>query len=248
MTFKEDEADMELLELHLLHGFLGTSKDWSYLDAIQNPKISLIKHEFTQDIKDFKDFAKDFNARVKAKTEPKKNSALLGYSLGGRLAMHVLIDSPHLYKGALFISSHFGLESEKEKIKRLRDDERLSKAFLHQDWRELMAMWNSKDVFHSKIGVCPKREEKDYKRKILSEILYTWSLGRQDYLLPKLAKLQKPLFFLTGEDDKKFTELYAQKSLPPKLKHLTVENSGHRIPFESKDFSLIIENLVKVFL
>ena len=56
MTFKEDEADLELLELHLLHGFLGTSKYWSYLDAIQNPKISLIKHEFTQDIKDFKDF------------------------------------------------------------------------------------------------------------------------------------------------------------------------------------------------
>ena len=238
---------MDTIELHLLHGFLGLPKDWDCLNEIQSPSISLIKHKIYENVKDFHGFSKDFNKRLKASSHKKSQHILIGYSLGGRLAMHALLNAPELYTGAVFISSHFGLSNEDDKKKRLNQDTKLSAAFLTRPWGELMALWNAQAVF-AKDKKTLERFEKDYKRETLSEILKTWSLAKQDSLFSKLAKINKPLFFLTGANDKKFTKLYKMQRFNPHMTHFIVDNTGHRIPFESKEFPSIINNLLKNFI
>jgi len=47
---------------------------------------------------------------------------LVGYSMGGRLALHSLIAQPKLWKGATIISAHPGLSTEEERVARRRKD------------------------------------------------------------------------------------------------------------------------------
>src|SRR5690606_6539540 len=92
---------------------------------------------------------------------------LVGYSLGGRIALHALRDSPDLWQAAVIISAHPGLVLEEDRVVRKKADQEWAKRFMHEDWDLLMKSWNSQPVF--KNGSQPLlRHERDFDRKKLA--------------------------------------------------------------------------------
>lgn len=223
-----------LCNLYALHGFLGLSTDWDAFDMINHPvKIS---HEEL----DFWKWGHHFASTIKK--EGRKN-ILLGYSLGGRLAMHALLSAPTLWDAAIFVSAHPGLASEEERAARLKADIRWSERFLVDPWDILMRDWNANPVFGSHQFPFP-REEKDFDRTKLSKQLLNWSLGNQDSLLPQLEKLSIPLLIVAGEQDKKFCAIADDFKVFSKV--AIIPDAAHRVPWDQPDkFINQIKNFIK---
>lgn len=214
--------------IHALHGFLGRPKDWEILDG----QLPYISHDlFGGKIGDFDEWAKEFNRKISASDHP----ILMGYSLGGRLALHALIQDPSLWSAAVIISAHPGLTSAEEKKQRLQQDQEWANRFLEDAWEQLMEDWNAQAVFQSPL----KRNEKDYCRETLSQAMLQWSLGRQRDLRPELAKLNIPIVWVVGEKDTKFRTLASSVTLShPKSRISIIPKAGHRVPWEQPEACL----------
>ena len=216
-----------------LHGFLGKSEDWNCFGAITQP-LSL-KNEHLP----FWAWAAEFN---KAIPEKQSKNILLGYSLGGRLAMHLLLESPHLWAGAILISAHPGLRSQAEKEKRMENDLHWADRFLKDPWDDLLRDWNQNPIFN-KAPFPSQRIESEFNRRTLSLQLKNWSLGRQENLLPQLQQLPFPLLILAGEKDEKFASLSSEFTSFADVK--IIEGASHRLPWEA---SIQFESILQKFI
>lgn len=212
-----------------LHGFLGSPKDW---DNFKDIPIRLKYHYFDPhlDILSFDDFVNKFNHDSKTAHE-----VLMGYSMGGRLALHALIDSPKKWKAAILISTHPGLASILEREERLKSDHLLLKSFLEGDFETNMNKWNKNPLFNQS-DLIFKRKEKEISENTLRQYLSEWSLGKQEDLRKEIAKLNLPILWVVGQNDQKYLHLSSELNfLHPKSRVWIAKNSWHRVPWEIQE-------------
>lgn len=207
-----------------LHGFLGLPSDFT------NIHPSLTANDlWASPAVPFSEWATAFNERHQA------HPILMGYSLGGRLALHALLDNPAQWQAAIFVSTHPGLQTQEERTQRLLNDLRWKEKFLHQDWQALMDEWNGQAVFKNHSH--PLREERHYTRSRLADALDTWSLGRQAHHAETLAALSIPILWVVGEEDVKFVQLAkGLRFAHPQSKIVIVPKAGHRILWQRTEF------------
>src|SRR5262245_2595776 len=110
-----------MILLYALHGFLGSHEDWSFLSPSHQHliPIDLILSPFMPVEQDLNHVSHMFNAHI---SQSHPQNILLGYSLGARIAMHALIQAPHLWRAAILVSGHPGLDSEKEREAKWLED------------------------------------------------------------------------------------------------------------------------------
>ncbi len=130
------------MTLFALHGFLGLPSDWDFLRQVHAIDVLSLNPPSEGLVA----WAKAFNKFVNRREGPR---LLLGYSMGARLAMHALIDSPELWSGAIFVSGHPGLKSS-EKQQRLDRDNYRADRFLQDPWDILMRDWEAQPLFSRK--------------------------------------------------------------------------------------------------
>jgi 2-succinyl-6-hydroxy-2,4-cyclohexadiene-1-carboxylate synthase len=209
-----------------LHGFLGRPSDWETFPFCQPFAI--------QSAPNFEAWATDFNAWVKKNSSPPRT--LLAYSMGGRLGLHALLQQPALWSRAILISTHPGLTCLKEKKQRLYEDDLWADRFLHLPWSNLMETWEAQAVFRTSPHQI-NREENNYQRAELARQLRSFSLGHQNDLRPQIQKLSLPIYWITGEEDTKFTALAREiASSHPFSSHIAVPSATHRVLWEKPDF------------
>lgn len=204
--------------IYALHGFLGKPSDWQ--KSLPNAAAVDL---FRGPVKNFEEWAKQFNASVLSE------SFIVGYSLGGRLALHALIQNPKVWKGAVIISANPGLANESDRQQRIIHDRKWAKRFLNDPWEKLMDDWNNQTVFSSDKRI--ERKESDFDRAILSAVMEEWSLGKQRYLPPLISALPVPILWITGERDPKAARGLAFAH--PKSRELTIPLAGHRVPWDN---------------
>ncbi|NGX42603.1 MAG: 2-succinyl-6-hydroxy-2,4-cyclohexadiene-1-carboxylate synthase [Chlamydiae bacterium] len=212
---------------HVLHGFLGVPDDWAFLEKWN--RIDLFDEKSFLPRKGLLPWARAFNSSV---ADSDQKNIIMGYSLGGRLALHALVDRPGLWDAAVIISAHPGLKNQEEKEERLRSDEKWANRFLTESWGSLMEEWNAQSVFSGK-SLLPLRDEKNYSRTTLAEVLTGWSLGRQEDLRSKIEKLSIPVLWVVGEWDRKFVSIAKElKFSHPNSKVWIASEAGHRVPWQ----------------
>jgi len=232
----------------MLSGFLGLESDWQPLkqqllefQEFQHDDWSAREHTRGA-IKPFWDWAREFcghitQQKLSSRQIPEKR-VLLGYSLGGRLALHALLTQPELWSAAVILSSHPGLGNEDHRRQRLENDEVWAQRFAQEPWPEVMSKWNQQEVFRGSSaerasGDSLQRFERHYDRSTLSEILRVWSLGRQENLRPMMASLRVPTLWLWGEEDVRFDPLMRELRLElidsPAHEFQGIPNAGHRL-------------------
>jgi 2-succinyl-6-hydroxy-2,4-cyclohexadiene-1-carboxylate synthase len=220
--------------MYALHGFLGLPSDWDQLALhlhipLQAIDVSALSHPS----KGLFYWARAFNDWV-AK-QPVQRPLLLGYSQGGRLAMHALVDRPELWAGAIIISAHTGLQLPEEKRARLQSDRRWGQRFLYDPWERVVNDWNLQSIFQ---GHTPpfSRQEHNHAKDLLASALEGWSLAAQDDLQEALSKLRIPLLWMAGERDLKSVEIAQQMAVRhPYSSYWMAPLAGHRVPWERPD-------------
>jgi 2-succinyl-6-hydroxy-2,4-cyclohexadiene-1-carboxylate synthase len=221
-----------------LHGAVGAAADWSPFRAAWEKA----GHELRAvDLWRFLDCcprsleatATALNAEATGKSQ---KNLLVGYSMGGRIALHAALAANSPWDALVVISAHPGLESEAEKAERRKKDAAWSVKCLHGDWEPFLEEWQSQSVIQSSAAASASlcdRTPLRLRRKEIARSFLDWSLGAQDNLWPLIPRIKVPVLWLTGEHDEKFTALAARAcTLLPQAQHRVIAGSGHRLPWE----------------
>jgi len=165
-----------------------------------------------------------------------KKSLILGYSLGGRLALHACLSRPDLWRGAIIVGADPGLESEEEKKLQLDIDLKWAERLKREPLEKLAEEWDAQPVFCGFENAAPRNfDELDAAK--LGKKFEVFSKGLQENLAPKLAELQKPpILFLSGEMDQKYQGIGEKLSKSTSVvKAQIVADAGHRVPWENPE-------------
>lgn len=229
-----------VVKLHALHGFLGRPQDWEFL----GPNVTA--HDVLKVGQPSKNFdmwqwAEKFNHLCRG--EPNVPRILMGYSLGGRLALHALLQNASLWHGAVIISSSPSMLTDRSQ--RLLQDQQWAERFETESWKSVIDAWNQRDVFCHATPPFERREE-DFSRQSLANILRYWSLAHQEDLVEALSQLKIPILWVAGENDSR----YAAQANALQLQHVDsrkwiAPKSGHRVPWECQNqFCLQLERFI----
>lgn len=215
-----------------LHGIFGLPSDWEPVFANLDVNYQTPNLYTDLPIKPFKPWATHFNetTSILPKTSP---NILVGYSLGGRLALHALLDNPQQWDAAVIISSSAGLGNPDERQRRQIDDDMWAERIRTLPWDVLMQQWNARDIFKDE-GKVPDRKESEYDRQKLADALKIWSLGSQEDLQNMISYLRMPILWVVGAKDVTYLERSKKLQLwHPESKVITIEEAGHRVPMQN---------------
>ncbi len=232
------------LPLVFLHGFLGNHQDWQpVFDKLAQQHtciaLDLPGHGASSHIKAPLDngFAATSRLIGQTLTELGVNAyILIGYSLGGRIALYHARRQPQGIKALVLESSHTGLSSEPEKQQRLLADQNWAKRWSSQAITETLALWYQQGVFDSLTPI--QKQSLVNKRKVnqgeaLAHMLLATSLGKQDNLAPFLGHTELPVYYFCSRQDRKFFQLASHLSKAhPNLQIRPFSEAGHNIHLE----------------
>lgn len=218
-----------------LHGFLGSPKDWKeILPVCTAPQLHAI---------DVFDSLDKWATRFLDENPFQGNKEwLVGYSLGGRAALHLLEKAPERWKGAVIISANLGLAAADEKLLRLMQDKLWTEKFLKAPWNEVLADWNSQPVFQGSLPL----ELQEGDRNQLTNTLTAFSLAKQPNFEKMVASLEIPILWIGGALDPSFEKQTERLHfLHPKSKIWIADGAGHRVIFDkTKEISKIIQQFI----
>jgi len=221
------------MQIVALHGQMGLASDWDGLTAAlaqaQNPHVvSAVDLWELLDLGDLtlENFAKRFNA------EQESGQILMGYSMGGRLALHALLDEPRKWRAAVIVSAHLGLR-EHDRAQRQRADAIWAEKVLSSPWKNFLEEWNAQTVL--KGDVMPDRLGLEAYREEIARSFRCWGLGEQAFLLDKLSQFDIPVLWVVGKRDHKFSK--QGKLAANALRNVElceISDAGHRVPWEAE--------------
>lgn len=184
-----------------LPGFLGCKEDWdevrSYLGGEQTVALDLPCEQVEERL---------LQQMEQISVHP---VILVGYSMGGRIALHLQHRHPQLFEKVIVIGAHPGLEGEIERAERWAQDEMWSKKLATLPFEQVLTEWYAQPLFRS-LKERAEVFQKMIQRRLQTDpkgwanLLRTWSVGR----LPPLKEFSEKTFFLYGEKDEKYATLY----------------------------------------
>lgn len=214
--------------IYALHGALGMAQDWKPLAKELSRPLSRV--DLWQYLAccpmSLPEFGAAFNKEVTASAPD-----LIGYSMGGRLALHALLDRPEMWRKAIIVSAHTGLDPSQRNARLAQDAAWAAKA-LKGDWKEFLIEWNAQGVL-SDSALLPDRSTLEPRRQAVARSYMDWSLGQQEDLTERLHEITCPLLWIVGEHDEKFRAIaeHAVSHIPNAQLHV-IPNAHHRVPWD----------------
>lgn len=202
--------------LFLLPGFLGEARDFDAFRAALREIAPDLKAEPLDWMdqasalvsENFETLGAALAQELAARVRPGESYAILGYSLGGRIALALyehLRASGDSRTEFIFVSTNPGLDDPSAREARFKTDSLWAGRFRSEDWSVLMKDWNAQPVFDGSVNE-PDRQRRKGQRDLLAKVLMNWSLADQPNFGPLLRKNEDYLW-VTGGRDVKFTRL-----------------------------------------
>lgn len=203
--------------LVFLHGFSGDRREWqpvgAALDDFPRLYLDLPGHGGSTEISvtSFAQMSEVLRATLVSYNILKY--WLVGYSLGGRIAMYHACQRPDGMGGLVVEGGHPGLCDEAERAQRLACDQQWAMRFQKQPLTEVFSDWYRQRVFASLSDT--QRTELVALRSqnsgaALAAMLDATSLARQPDLRAALRAVPFPVHYLYGEFDSKFQAVATQ--------------------------------------
>lgn len=229
-----------------LHGFLGSPSDWQFLMGPNSDLYEFVFVDYTHEA--FLDpsqplisWGQNFNKYAMSFGEDRTRH-IIGYSLGGRLALHAIREKPDMWSKAILISTHLGFEQDQQKQARMKTDFMFAEKIEKANWNHVMSDWNKQ--FQDK-GLEPSREDLEKERKTLSTVLKNWSLGFQYNFKENIAAWPVQQMWVAGGADSKYLEILESIPAVANIQKKVVPESSHRVLFEQPE---ILKQQIEQFL
>ncbi len=241
-------SDSTARPLILLHGFMGCKEDWT--DIIDGLKIS--RRCIAIDLPghgDTKVNAEDSLFTIENTAggiiELTDNLGidtfdLLGYSMGGRLALYIAVHYPERVTKLILESSSPGLKTHKEQENRRINDLLLGDKIMSMEMSDFISQWYDMPLFKS-IKQNDGYEGLRFRRMLndktgLVKSLKYMGTGFQPSLWAEWEALGIETLLIAGEYDKKYTTIANKMcKLNPNARLEIIADTGHNLHFERSD-------------
>ncbi len=167
---------------------------------------------------------------------------LLGYSLGGRLALQLAIDHPSAVKRLVLISCIAGVRDPAERAARLARDERLACILEEDGIGPFLAMWESnpslrpmKPLPQGQIEIL-RSMRMNQDPLGLAAALRWLGVGTMADLWDRLGAITADTLLICGEGDQRYVAAMAQMcALIPRARLAVIHGSGHAVHREQPE-------------
>jgi 2-succinyl-6-hydroxy-2,4-cyclohexadiene-1-carboxylate synthase len=218
----------------LLHGFTGTPHSFGRLALPEDCVIPARCGHLDAPL------AHSFWAEVdRVAALGRACTTLLGYSLGGRLALGLLARHPQRFERALIVSAHPGLTSHAERVARREHDQHYVRLLREQglaaflaEW-EALPLWATQQTLPTELLLRQRRERERHDPERLALSLCYQGLAEMPDLRPLLNQVRCQVRVLAGERDLKFAALARELCGRIPGARLTIaEDAGHNLLLE----------------
>lgn len=238
----------------LLHGFTGTGDSWR--QVAERLPFHCIMPDLAGHGKTMRLAAsiEEEAARLHQwMTEAGHDSFhVIGYSMGGRLALALAIRFPDSVRSLILESASPGLETESERTARRQSDEQLAGFIEENGVPAFVERWEQVPLFHTQRALSERVRERirterlSHTRAGLASSLRNMGTGRQPSYWEQLSSLHVPVLLLTGTEDQKFEHI-AQNMVQqlPNAVWQSFSGVGHAIHVEQPEkFGTIIKTFL----
>ncbi|GIU29770.1 2-succinyl-6-hydroxy-2,4-cyclohexadiene-1-carboxylate synthase [Shewanella schlegeliana] len=227
-----------------LHGFLGSKEDWNEIieqlaDDFFCISIDLPGHggNGINDNSSLKLPTPGFNrcAELVHTTLKQLNISqyhLVGYSLGGRIALHLARLYPQALQSLCLESCHPGLQNADDRVARQANDRDWADKLANLPIKEFLSLWYQQAVFSDLTQA--ERKQLIHKRAnnsamALLNCYQATSLAEQQDLWDTPSLLPISSHFIAGHQDQKFMALAKRWQQQQPLSLHCIEASGHNV-------------------
>ncbi len=233
--------------LLLLHGFTGSAESW-------RPLLPGLAQEFQLVCPDILGHGKSDKPRDAASYRMEAAAAdmvdlldqlgvetahLLGYSMGGRLAVFLALAYPQRFRSLVLESASPGLADGAERGRRRQADEDLANRIMARgirwfvDYWESLPLWASQSRLRADVLEAQRQQRLQNEPLALANSLRGMGAGAQPSLWSRLNALSMPTLLLAGEYDDKFRAIHAAMAERiPDARLAVLPGAGHRIHLE----------------
>ncbi len=225
--------------LVLLHGFTQTGRSWDGVVA------ALGSQRYTAIAPDLRGHGAATGARpitFEAITQDVlglggDRCALAGYSMGGRIALHVALTAPERISRLVLVATTAGIEDDDERAARRAADDALAARIEAQPVEEFAEAWGAQPLFAGQPPEVRALAHADRLRNEpagLAASLRGVGTGAMTPLWNRLDTLTMPVDVIVGEQDAKFRAIGARLcAAVPKAEQTVVPGVGHALPLEA---------------
>jgi 2-succinyl-6-hydroxy-2,4-cyclohexadiene-1-carboxylate synthase len=243
--------------LVLLHGFTGSTRAWDMVRPALARRRTVISvdalgHGLSEAPADPRRYGLDWVVRdvlavLDALGLPRVD--LLGYSMGGRMALHLAVHQPARVARLILESASPGIEDAAERQQRSSADELLAQRIERDGLAAFVAEWEGLPLLALAPDVSETVRQAQHTQRLsntttgLANSLRGLSSGRQTPLWDRLADLRLPVTLIVGQRDARYTDLGARMhgQLPRSTLHV-VADAGHTVHLDQAgQFTALLE-------
>lgn len=164
---------------------------------------------------------------------------LLGYSMGGRLALRYALQRPELISHLILVGATPGIENPEERKLRQQSDEALADTIMKEGVKRFLKTWNEQPIIKTQENIPDFLRTSMMKRRHqnnplgLANTLRAMGTGTMEPLWGRLNEIKCPVTLITGEMDNKFCEIIKQmQKQVPAISHKIIPKAGHAAIWE----------------
>ncbi len=232
----------------LLHGFLGCAEDWSQVIATLGATHRCVAFDLPghgAPPEPLPAGGDSFERTVDGLADRMSDLGfdrfhVLGYSMGGRLALGLVCRHPGRIMKAVAVGGSAGLEDESARAERLTRDRETASKLETGDLAAFLRDWYAQPLFrdlarHESFASILERRLRG-ERRGLAAALRGLGPGAQPPLHRCLAQTKVPLLLIAGGADQKYVASNrALAEASPRARALEISSAGHSVHLERPD-------------
>lgn len=231
--------------LVLLHGFTGSGASWAdcFVRDLRVVTVDLLGHGQTDAPSDADRYRMEYAARdlIAIFDYLKLGKVyLLGYSMGGRLALYTALHYATHVQTLVLESASPGIENVDERRARVEQDERLAQMIEREGIEKFVDYWENLPLFATQAAEMRGRlrEQRLRNRAIgLANSLRGMGTGVQPSLWEDLSRLAIPTLIMAGALDTKFVSIARQMQAQiPQSELAIIPDAGHTTHLEQPEY------------
>jgi 2-succinyl-6-hydroxy-2,4-cyclohexadiene-1-carboxylate synthase len=149
-------------------------------------------------------------AEIAARLAAGRPLHVLGYSMGGRVALHLALARPDLVASLALEGASPGIEDRAERAARRASDEALARLIETEGLDAFVDRWQDQPLFAGQRAMSARRRERLRRERLgqdpvgLAMSLRGAGAGRQENLWPRLGGLGMPVLYVAGALDGRY--------------------------------------------